>query len=80
MILNSYLICLRFTRGRTIKRIVQVGRSVLGRVQSGGETLDGNIHFPLMTKGEIFIRCKGKCLEKEHRGMAPWRVMVTRGA
>jgi hypothetical protein len=27
MILNSYLICLRCTRGSTIKRTVQVGRS-----------------------------------------------------
>jgi hypothetical protein len=26
---------------------------------------DGKIHFPLMTKGERFIRCKGKWLEKE---------------
>jgi hypothetical protein len=68
MILNAYLICLRFTRGSTIKRTVQVGRSVSGRVQSGGvsprtvqlggEALDGNIPFPLMTKGEIFIRCR----------------------
>jgi hypothetical protein len=36
MLLNAYLICLRFTRGSTIKRTVQVGRSVSGRVQSGG--------------------------------------------
>jgi hypothetical protein len=35
-LLNSYLICLRFTRGSTIKRIVQVGGSVSGRFQSGG--------------------------------------------
>jgi hypothetical protein len=28
-------------------------------VQSGGATLDGNIPFPLMTKGGIFIRCRG---------------------
>jgi hypothetical protein len=66
MFLNSYLICLRFTRGSTIKRIVQVGRSVSGRVQSGevsprtiqlgGETLDGKIPFPLMKKRERFIR------------------------
>jgi hypothetical protein len=79
MLLNAYLICLRFTRGSTIKRTIQVGRSVSGRVQSGGvsprivqlggETLDGKIPFPLMTKGERFIRCKGKCLEKEHRGV-----------
>jgi hypothetical protein len=27
MLLNAYLICLRCTRGSTIKRIVQVGRS-----------------------------------------------------
>jgi hypothetical protein len=83
-------ICLRFTLGRTIKRTVQVGGSVLGRVQSrgvsprtiqlGGEAPDGNIHFPLMTKGERFIICKGKFLEKEHRGMVPGGVMVTGGA
>jgi hypothetical protein len=29
-------------------------------VQSRGETPDGNIPLPLMKKGEIFIRCKGK--------------------
>jgi hypothetical protein len=29
-------------------------------IQSGGATPDGKIHFPLMTKGEIFIRCRGK--------------------
>ena len=29
-------------------------------VQSGGAALDGNIHFPLMTKGERFIRCIGQ--------------------
>jgi hypothetical protein len=68
MLLNAYLICLRFTRGSTIKRTIQVGRSVSGRVQSGGvsprtvqlggATPDGKIHFPLMTKGERFIRCR----------------------
>jgi hypothetical protein len=88
--LNAYLICLRFTRGSTIKRIVQVGGSVSGRVQSGGvsprtvqlggATPDGKIHFPLMTKGERFIRCKGKCLEKENRGMVPGGAMVIGGA
>jgi hypothetical protein len=60
MLLNAYLICLRFTRGSTIKRTVQVGRSVSGRVQSGGATPDGKIPFPLMTKGERFIRCKDR--------------------
>jgi hypothetical protein len=80
MLLNAYLICLRFTRGSTIKRTVQVGRSVSGRVQSGGAAPDGKIPFPLMTKGERFIRCKGKCLEKEHRGMVPGGAMVTGGA
>ena len=74
MILNAYLICHRFTRGSTIKRTFHVERSVSGRVQSGGlspqivelggAASDGNIPFPLMTKGERFIRCKGKCLEK----------------
>ena len=29
-------------------------------VQSGGATPDGNIPFPLMTKGERFIRCRGQ--------------------
>ena len=79
MILNAYLICLRFTR-RTIKRKFQVGRLVSGRVQSGGEALDGKIPFPLMTKRERFIRCKGKFLDKEHRDMVPGGVMVTGGA
>jgi hypothetical protein len=68
MLLNAYIICLRFTRGSTIKRTIQVGGSVSERVQSGGvsprivqlggATSDGKIHFPLMTKGEIFIRCR----------------------
>jgi hypothetical protein len=87
MLLNAYLICLRFTQGSTIKRIVQVGGSVSGRVQLGGVSPrivqlggvspDGKIPFPLMTKGERFIRCKGKCLEKEHRGMVLGGAMVT---
>jgi hypothetical protein len=29
-------------------------------VQSGGATLDGKIPFPLMKKGERFIRCRGQ--------------------
>ena len=70
MLLNSYLICLICTRGSTIKRTIQ----------SGGEALDGNIPLPLMTKGERFIKYKGKCLEKEHRGMVPGGAMVTGGA
>jgi hypothetical protein len=49
IILSAYLICLRCTQGSTIKRIVQLG----------GEILDGKIPFPLMTKGERFIRCRG---------------------
>jgi hypothetical protein len=77
MLLNAYLICLIFTQGSTIKRTIQVGISVSGRVQSGGEAPDGKIPFPLMTKGEIFIRCKCKCLEKEHRGMVLGGEMVT---
>jgi hypothetical protein len=36
MFLNAYLICLRFTRGSTIERKIQVGRSVSGRFQSEG--------------------------------------------
>jgi hypothetical protein len=50
MILNAYLICLRCTRGSTIKRTVQ----------SGEATPDGKIPFPLMTKGERFIKCRGQ--------------------
>jgi hypothetical protein len=80
MLLNAYLICLRFTRGSTIKRTVQVGRSVSRRVQSGGAAPDGKILFPLMKKGERFIRCKCKCLEKEHIGMVLRGEMVTGGA
>jgi hypothetical protein len=30
------------------------------KVQSGGATPDGKIPFPLMTKGERFIRCRGQ--------------------
>jgi hypothetical protein len=68
MLLNDYLICFRFTRGSAIKRTVQVGRSVLGRVHSGGvsprtiqlggATLEGKIPFPLMKNGERFIICR----------------------
>jgi hypothetical protein len=46
ILLNAYLICLRCTRGSTIKMIVQLG----------GEAPHGKISFPLMTKGERFIR------------------------
>jgi hypothetical protein len=78
--MNAYLICLIFTRGSTIKRTIQVGILVSRRVQSGGTSLDGKIPLPLMTKGERFIKCKGKCLEKEHRGMVLWGAMVIGGA
>jgi hypothetical protein len=70
MLLNAYLICLICTRGSTIKRTIQ----------SGGEALDGKIPFPLMTKGERFIRCKGQRhgsrgrnghRDAEDRGMFP---------
>jgi hypothetical protein len=80
MILNAYLICIRFTRGSTIKRTVHVGRSVLGRVQSREASPDEKIPFPFMKKGEIFTICKGKFFEKEHIGMVLWGVMVTRGS
>jgi hypothetical protein len=60
MILNAYIICLRCTRGSTIKRTVQ----------SGGEASDGNIPFPLMTKGR-------DSLDAEDRGMIPGGEMVT---
>jgi hypothetical protein len=82
MLLNYYLICIIFTRGSTIKRIVQVKRSVSGIiqlggvspriVQLGGEAPDGNISLPLMTKGERFIRCRvqshGSRGSNGHRG------------
>ena len=68
MLLNAYLICLIFTRGITIKRIVQIGRTISRRVQLegvspmivqlGGATPDGKLRLPLMSKGERFIRCK----------------------
>jgi hypothetical protein len=58
MILNFYLIFLKFTRGITTKRKIPVGGAVLGRfhsrgespriVQLRGETLDENLPFPLM--------------------------------
>jgi hypothetical protein len=78
MLLNDYLICLRCTRGTTIDRTIQVGRSVSGRVMLGGAYLDGKIPFPLMTKGERFIICKGKFLEREHRGTFPRGVIFIR--
>jgi hypothetical protein len=34
-------------------------------VQSRGETLDGKIPLPLMTKEERFIRCRGQMQRKE---------------
>ena len=70
MLLNACLICLRFTQEITIKRKVQVGGLVSGRVQSegvsartvqlGGAAPDGKIPLPLMKKGERFIRCRGQ--------------------
>ncbi len=36
-------------------------------VQSGGAAPDGKIPFPLMTKGEIFIRCRGKRCDSSRR-------------
>jgi hypothetical protein len=60
MVLNAYLICLRFKKGSTIKRTVQVGRSNIGTIQSGGAVSDERIPFPLMTKGETFIICKDR--------------------
>jgi hypothetical protein len=70
MLLNAYLICLRCTRGSTIKRTIQLG----------GAAPDGKIPFPLMTKGERFIRCRGQRHDSrgrnghrdaEDRGMVP---------
>ena len=48
--MNVYLIYLRCTQESTIKRIVK----------SGGAAPDGKIHFPLITKGERFVRCRGQ--------------------
>jgi hypothetical protein len=46
---------------------------------------DKKLAFPLMSKGERFIRCMerehiGRCMEREHRGMIPRGAMVTGGA
>jgi hypothetical protein len=49
------------------------------KIQSGGATPDGKIHFPLMTKGERFIICRGHrhgsrgrdLSDVEDRGMVP---------
>jgi hypothetical protein len=42
-------------------------------VQSGGAAPDGKIPFPLMTKGERFIRCRieADLSDAEDRGMVP---------
>jgi hypothetical protein len=52
-------------------------------VQLGGEALDGNIHFPLMKKWEIFIVCRGQRHDSKgsncHRD-AEDKGMVPRGA
>jgi hypothetical protein len=70
MILNAYLICLRCTRGSTIKRTIQ----------SGGASPDEKIHFTLMKKGNRFIRWRGQRhgsreinghRDAEDRGMFP---------
>jgi hypothetical protein len=77
MLLNAYLICLRCTQGSTIKRTVQVGRS---DESVRGSNLNGKIPFPLMTKGERFIRCRGQRhgsrgsvghIDAEDKGMVP---------
>jgi hypothetical protein len=78
MFLNAYIICLICTQGSTINRKIQVGRSVSGRVLLGGAAPNGKIPLSLMTKGERFIRCKGKYLEKEHTCMFPRGAIVTR--
>jgi hypothetical protein len=41
--------------------------------------MDGKIPFPLMTKGERFIRCKGKAWRKS-TDMVPGGAMVIGGA
>jgi hypothetical protein len=50
MLLNAYLICLRCTRGSTIKR----------KVQLGGASLGWKDTFSIYDKGERFIRCRGQ--------------------
>jgi hypothetical protein len=71
MLLNAYLICLICRLRSTIKRTVQLG----------GTTPYGKILFPLLTKGERFIRCRGQRHDSrgrnghkdvEERGMVPW--------
>jgi hypothetical protein len=42
--------------------------------QSGGAALDGKIPFPLMTKGERFIRCRG-----QRHGSKGSRFIICRG-
>jgi hypothetical protein len=53
-------------------------------VYSGGEAPDGKIPFPLMTKGERFIRCRGQRhgsrgrnghRDAEGKGMLPGQIM-----
>jgi len=43
-------------------------------VQLGGAALDGKISLPLMTKGERFIRCRGK-----RHGSRRIRFIICRG-
>jgi hypothetical protein len=57
MLLNAYLICIRCTRGSTIKRTIQVG--ILDELVRGVDP-NGKIPLPLMIKGERFMRCRGK--------------------
>jgi hypothetical protein len=43
---------------RSFSGRVQSGGVSLRTVQLGGATPDGKIHFPLMIKGERFIKCR----------------------
>jgi hypothetical protein len=58
-------------------------------VQSGGATPDGKIPFPLMTKGERFLRCRGqrhgsrgsifiRCKGKRHGSRGSMSDMISR--
>jgi hypothetical protein len=46
-------------------------------VQSGGATPDGKIPFPLMKKGEIFIRCRGQRHGERHGSRGSMSDMIS---
>ena len=77
MLLNAYIYVLDVNEEAPEIRQFRLGDQFQEELLRG-TTPDGNISLPLMTKGERFIRCKGKCLEREHRGMFPRGAIVTR--